>query len=127
VPANWKDKVAALFVRSAQFAGVVDASGFLRYDATKHSIGNQSNAQSAERSPAENVDIPSDEETPLVRHKRVVGKLNVAAKVFTHTEIDKDTGEHRVVLVETPQGMTASSWELLNYYVQSLKPKEKTD
>src|SRR6266566_2558850 len=47
VPATWKDRVAALFVRSAQFAGVIDASGFLTYDATKQAIAGHGNGQTA--------------------------------------------------------------------------------
>jgi len=124
VPATWKDKVAALFIRSAQFAGVVDAAGFLKCDATMHSTGSRGDGQPAEEQPALITPTPSDDETPPTRYKRVAGKLNLAPKVFTHTEIDRATGAQKVVLVETPEDLTPSSWELLNYYVQSLKPKE---
>ena len=35
---SWKDRLASIFVRSAEFIGIIDGNGFLRHDAAMHTI-----------------------------------------------------------------------------------------
>ena len=36
IPDSWKDRLAGIFVRSAQYLGIIDSVGILRYDASMH-------------------------------------------------------------------------------------------
>jgi len=110
IPVSKKDTVASCFVRSAQFLGVIDASGFLRCRA--HVAGG-----SAEIKRDSQQRPPSGEQPAPVR--RTAGNVNASTKVWNFTD-----GEE-ALLVETPKGLTLQQWEILNQYIQFIKPKDK--
>jgi hypothetical protein len=110
IPVSKKDTVASCFVRSAQFLGVIDANGFLRCRAHVTGAGTEIKRDTQQRFPS--VEQP----TPA---RRIAGNANASTKVWNFTD-----GED-VLLVETPKGLTLQQWEILNQYVQFIKPKDK--
>lgn len=111
VSVSKKDTVASCFVRSAQFLGVIDAGGFLRCRASVAA----GNPEIKREVPPQ---FPSAEQPAPAR--RVAGNANAPTKVWTFADGDQ------VLLVETPKDLTAKQWEILNQYVQWIKPENKT-
>jgi hypothetical protein len=111
IPVSKKDTVASCFVRSAQFLGVIDAGGFLRCRAFV-AIGNAENKREVPQQQNAEQPVPA---------KRATGNVNAATKVWTFNDGDE------VLLVETPKSLTTKQWEILNQYVQWIKPEEKSE
>jgi len=130
VPESWKDRVAGMFLRSAQFISAVDEEGHLRVKALRER-GDTKSVGTEEPTPPDGSasEIGKNGGSDgVMRCRRVEAKLNPGAKVFSHSETDEATGQSRTIYVETPrpEDLSLASWELLNFYVQSLKPKAKT-
>jgi hypothetical protein len=113
VSVSKKDTVASCFVRSAQFLGVIDASGFLRCRA--HVSGGGAEI----KKDVQQQDAQGEEQ--VTRFRRVAENLNVDPNRWTFT------ADNEVLLVETPKGLTKKKWEILNQYVQFIKPEEKAE
>ncbi|HSY74709.1 MAG TPA: hypothetical protein VK810_04500 [Dongiaceae bacterium] len=112
VSVSKKDTVASCFVRSAQFLGVIDAGGFLRCRASV-AAGNSEIKRDVQQQ------LPSAEQPAPI--KRVAGNASASTKVWNFTD-----GEE-VLLVETPKVLTVKQWEILNQYVQWIKPEGKSE
>lgn len=121
VPISWKDKVASLFIKSAQFAGVVDASGNLRITlrplvplSSLPKIGqtNDLEAKAADM----NFTATQPQVAPLRRSSPEGGPI----RTWEFADGDK------VLRVETPSQLSSDLWRLLENYVQYLKPKEES-
>jgi hypothetical protein len=128
VPESWKDRVAAFFIKSAQFAAAVDEHGFLRVKASRESSGStKPETPEDTNSGVGNGEVRGGDSEGIIKRKRIAGQLNAGTKVFSHTETDEATGQTSTIYVETPrpESLSMASWELLNFYVQSLRPKEK--
>jgi hypothetical protein len=110
VPISWKDRVAQLFARSALYAGIIDANGFLRYDAA------------TQTKPVERNEML---EAPVRLPGLVVPP---AAKTVTTPAGYYSSPQTKVkwvndqITVETPLKISPELWEQLNAYVQILKP-----
>lgn len=107
-----KDIVASCFVRSAQFLGVIDAGGFLRCRASVAAGSSEIKRDIPQQSPSAELPAPA-------RH--IAGNSNASTKVWTSTE------DNRTILVETPRDINVQEWEVLNQYVQRIKPKDKSE
>jgi hypothetical protein len=118
VPISWKDRAVQIFIRSAQHLGLIDQNGILRYGAAKHSDLGDAGHQAEQDQHEVEQDNKNKTEQEIVRHPRVAGQLNVAPKVWTFTD------DNKILLVETPKDLTMQQWEILNQYVQFLKPKD---
>lgn len=121
VPISWKDRAVNIFTRSAQYLGIIDQNGILRYGAAKHADSGASNSGGVEGREEESERGERQEnkrQQEIVRHRRVADQVNIAPKVWTFTDEDK------VIMVETPKGLILQQWEILNQYVQFIKPKD---
>jgi len=109
IPESWKDRVAALFSNSAQSVGVIDAQGFLRFDAAHHGSA----------SPA----------TPPEQYSAAVVEASKAVDNVTARVIPAGTNEWnyslngKSVRVSTPDPLDPQLWQMLDGYVRLLKPK----
>jgi hypothetical protein len=106
IPVSKKDTVASCFVRSAQFLGVIDAGGFLRCRAS--AAGGSSEIKR---------NIP--QQLPSAEHPAPARRENANATIWTFTAGDD------VLSVETPKDLTKKQWEILDQYVQWIKPEDK--
>jgi hypothetical protein len=115
VPQSWKDRVAGIFIRSAQFVAALDEQGHLRVKASREGRS-AGNATVIDNEKASETKLPGP--SSVVRYPRVVSQPNVAPKTWTFSD------DNRTLLVETPRDITGQEWEILNQYVQFLKPKD---
>jgi len=115
VPLSWKDRTASFFRKSAEFLGVVDAEGFLRYG--NENAVSESKEQSIKTQPA-----MSDNGTAqqIIRTPRKVESPppGYSQWVFPFG------GSY--IRLETPEALTKELWDKLNAYVQILKPSDET-
>jgi len=119
IPDSWKDRVAQICVRSAQFAGIIDNGGFLRYDAAVHI------------SKAENPEAPKPQEPPAPAEAPArISDLIVPpsqrtvtqpAGYYSNPEV-KEVWSSGTIRVETPLNISSEAWAKLNAYVQVLNP-----
>jgi hypothetical protein len=133
VPESWKGRVATFFIKSAQLAGVIDTENHLRVRATregqlaKEPVKREGDGMNADEAitliaPAS---IETEHQMPEVpKYKRVPGNLNVASDTFMVTRSD-DNGQQKTIYAEVPKEMNLHLWNLLNSWVQSLKPGKK--
>lgn len=118
VPQSWKDRVAGIFIRSAQFVAALDEQGHLRVKASRDGQIAASAAVNENQTSVEERAVPPHPET--IRYKRVAGQINVAPKTWTFSD------DNRTLWVETPRDLSAQEWEMLNQYIQLINPKAKT-
>jgi hypothetical protein len=116
IPASWKDKVAGIFISSAQFAGVLDSAGCLRCNEA---------LQESPNIPVESVQKEENSTQPqaqphAIRHPKGDNLLNADSKRWSLTE------DNRTVFIEHPRDIKCQEWESLNQYVQRIKPEDKT-
>jgi len=119
IPDSWKNREAQLFVKSAQFLGIIDAVGVLRYDAALHKLQAPRVELPAERATEEAALSPAteEEELPQVAPPKTDNPRNGSTVwVFQY--------KGRQLKVETPEVMPKELWEKLNAYVQILKPSQ---
>lgn len=126
VPDSWKDRVAQIFARSAQFVGIIDSGGFLRYDAAMHNKTSSAEEHRTQSDEQQERDVSQQPDTNptvpphITRYKRGFGSSS--PKTFTITEVD-DAGMPQCIYVEVPKNLTLSNWELLSKWLESMKPK----
>jgi hypothetical protein len=105
VPESWKDRVASLFSSSAQFIGIIDSQGIIRFDANRHSTGTEP--------PVPISSQPVHSQTPsapiVERRPTVVGKVN---------------WHYKSIEVITPEDLDYPLWKKLEGYVKLLEPPE---
>ena len=113
VPESWRERIAAFFTNSAQFVGVIDSQGFLRFAAATHAPPD-----------APLVDTPRDQ-PPLtpppasLKPPLPIDKPSAGANVWHFSYKGKS------VRLETPAELDKPLWEKLNAYVQLLQPNEE--
>lgn len=115
IPDSWKDRVAQIFARSANYLEIIDAGGCLRYDAAMHTRIRSSTELASEpaespKKPLNPLDVPCD----LTAVDDAPEGLN--AWSYSH--------KGQKIKVQTPEILTKELWEKLNAYVQILKPGE---
>jgi hypothetical protein len=118
IPASWKDRLASMFVRSAQHAQIIDANGFLRFsDVMQGEPVLPEQQPSVEAAPA--AQSYSIKVTPQGQPQgQSVPGTTVWA--FRHS-----SGQFsNVIRLETPENMSKELWEKLDAYVQILKPSQ---
>lgn len=117
IPDSWKGKLASMFVRSAQFIGILDSQGILRHKATATTLP-----------PPSEGDVPKfDQQVSSGGQASGTGRLPTEAAAPGHTLWTfRYKGSH--IRLETPEDMPKDLWEKLNAYVQQvLKPLEESD
>ena len=115
VPVSWKDRVVNIFLRSAQHLGVIDQSGILRYGALHYAGGVVPSQDPPPQCPA-NSQPRLDE---VIRQARIdPTPSSEKTRIWSFAE-----GEN-VVRVETPARLSMALWQLLEHYVQYLKPEK---
>jgi hypothetical protein len=112
LPDSWKDRVAQIFIRNAQFAGIIDSGGFLRYDAAMHTNKTGNLEKAADQRPKfkDPLDIPA----VFVPTDDAPAGINIWSYSSKGNQIK----------VQTPEVISKELWEKLNAYVQILKPSE---
>lgn len=100
IPDSWKERVAGLFTNAAQEVGVIDAQGFLRYDAARHSDKPEDQLPPPPPPPPPGVPgTPKPPATPgMVRW------------------------QYKSIEVLTPETLDLSLWKTLEGYVKLLEP-----
>ena len=106
VPDSWKDRVATIFVRSAQFANALDANGSLR-------------CETAAAEPP-NIQAPVREQSEMRPASSVVA-MPAGSKKF-----EFDVGGTKVTLIH-PEKLSDLQWTALSAYVTSLAPNKKEE
>lgn len=104
VPESWKDRAASLFSNSAQTVGVIDAQGFIRFDAAKHS---GSAVPAKDQAPA-----------PLIPQTRSLVDLTDEFP----TKDGRVRWRYKSIEVVTPENMDRALWGKLVGYVNLLEP-----
>lgn len=108
VPASWKERVARFFLKAAHEAGVVDAQGFLRYSAARHTVETNTSSSSKTTAPSQ---LSSKDSKPDREETTGMDVLVFSA--------GKQTAR-----LETPKGdMSRALWEKLNRFVKALEPE----
>lgn len=105
IPASWKDRVARFFLKAASDTGVLDAQGFLRYDAAK---------QSLDHMPATPSSPKADERIEPFPSPQLPEGMNVWLSSL----------DGKRVKVEASNDLTLDLWKKLEAYIQVLKPFE---
>ena len=118
-PKSWAPRVAALFLSSGEELGIIDAGGYLRFQASQHSIGN-SQAGTAALVLAQQP--PDGFATDVVNAPRHVATVR-SAKTGVNTWVYSEGGG--TVLLETPDKLSATLWNRLKRYVDILEPEEE--
>ena len=120
IPVSWKGKLASMFIRSAQFIGILDSQGILRHDATGQSAPAHSPMPEGDES---RLDQPSfTVRTPDSESRRQADVVAPGHTLWTF----RHKGSH--IRLETPEDMPKELWEKLNAYVQQvLKPTNESD
>jgi hypothetical protein len=116
VPISWKDRIASMFVRSAQLLGIIDSDGFMRYGSAMREQSITTIAQVSSEplfKPSSNHPLA---QAPLP-NKPMQGDDGNTVWVFRN----KNGGQIRL---ETPEDMSKDLWDKLNAYVQILKPSQ---
>ena len=106
VPDSWKDRVATIFVRSAQFANALDVNGILRCEIPE---AESSSVQPSAREQFER-QAPS----------------SLAAMPAGSKKFEFDVGGTKVTLIH-PEKLSDLQWTALNTYIASLAPKGKEE
>lgn len=123
IPESWKGKLASMFVRSAQFIGILDSQGILRHEAavqTALTTPPEPEGDERKREPQFNTSAPAS-----VEGRRQVEAAAPAAPGHTLWTF-RYKGSH--IRLETPEDMPKELWEKLNAYVQQvLKPIEEQE
>jgi hypothetical protein len=105
---SWKDRVAGMFLASAQFVGAVDAQGFLRFKAAQHSAGSDESDNEQPLPPPPPKEAPASKISPPT--------LKPGINTWTFSLNGKS------VHIQTPEVLDAQLWQKLNGYVQLLNP-----
>jgi hypothetical protein len=123
VPESWKDRVAQIFARSAQFVGILDAGGFLRYDAAVHTKPHPDATAPAVPTP--------DTTTASAKAPNIsTDPLGVPAELIPTDEAPPGycvwsfSHKGKQIKVQTPENLPQEVWAKLSAYVQILKPTE---
>lgn len=131
VPESWKTRVASFFVKSAELVGIIDSENNLRFKAAKEgqfakdsTVVENGSVNQDETKP--DTSQPERIETggqlaPIAKQKRLSGNLNVNSDTFMVTRSDEE-GQQKTIYAEVPKEMNLPLWNLLNSWVQSLKP-----
>lgn len=106
LPASWSDRVAGFFVNGAQFSGALDAQGFLRLSAARHTM------------PKAMTDSRSTESPAFTSHG---SQQN--AEIEESAPLGKDSWVYQAVRLDTPRDLSPALWKKLNQYVQVIKPE----
>lgn len=109
---SWKDRAASFFIKAAQFTGVVDSQGFLRYRAALQTM--EAQPQNDSTVPAR----PSEPPPPTHPATRPLVSEGMNAWVFSLGG--------KTVKVETSDDLSPELWKKLDAYIQVLKPFEET-
>jgi hypothetical protein len=116
VPHSWKDRAAATFLKSAEFAGALDDSGFLRIRARKE--GRLSNPDSGSMLEVMQTTTPSVTRSQSTQNVRTEESQSVDSNTWSFTYQGKS------VRLITPTELDNSLWEKLQAYVNLLKPTD---
>jgi hypothetical protein len=122
VPVSWKTRAASFFIRSAQFLGAIDGSGFLRYgSAVKNGCPTQANAGQTETSESGSPEAQggTGSAEQMIRFPRKVEPAPPGRSQW----VFPFGGTY--IRLETPEKMTKELWDKLQAYVQILKPAEE--
>lgn len=126
IPADSSGRIARYFLAAAKFAGALDDQGYLRYVATRQSIS-QMTAPSSPSANAEDMSASSRDDSSGDA-TRLDAKLS---HITDHESVsgDGDGGVWRLggttVRIETSGKLSEPLWNLLNGYVQALKPSKE--
>ncbi|MGO8836688.1 MAG: hypothetical protein ACLQAH_11975 [Limisphaerales bacterium] len=119
VPQSWKDRVAGIFIRSAQFASAMDEQGHLRVKASRE--GRVPSVVPTKELTSQLSEQETDVRTVgTTRYKRIAGQLNADSKTWSQS------ADNRTIYIEYPRDINPQEWEDLNRQVQRIKPEGKT-
>ena len=115
IPDSWKDRLAALFVKSAQFLGIIDATGYLRYDSAMQEFQQRDHTV----------------EPPLHDHraKDAIGGTSVktdnsSVSTCSATESYSYVVNNKTYKIEYPSELPFEIWKRLEGFIQLIKPHE---
>jgi hypothetical protein len=108
VPESWKERAAAFFSNSAQFVGVIDTQGFLRFRAASHQL--------------ENFTAPHEPKAESIPQAKMNATPIFYGGASKETNVWNFSYDGKSVRLETPTELSKPLWEKLNAYVQLLKP-----
>jgi hypothetical protein len=106
IPSSWNDRVAGFFVNAAQFSGALDAQGFLRLSAARHSL------------PKASAESRSTEAPTVTSHRP-----QRSVEMEESAPQGKDSWVYQAVRLDTPCDLSPALWKKLNQYVQVIKPE----
>jgi hypothetical protein len=109
VPPSWKDRAASIFLRSANFIGAIDASGVLKTQVTAESQLRDAVVEIQKH--------PLDPPAPVIKEYPPLRVQRPDVRVWEIKDGDN------VLRIETPKQLSYELWQLLDNYVQYLKPK----
>lgn len=114
MPESWKDRTAASFIRSAQFAGALDDTGFLRVRALREAQLSKALSETTVASMQTSTPVVSGLAATIpVIHKEA---QSVDTNVWNFTYQGKN------VRLITPTELDYALWEKLNGYVKLIEP-----
>lgn len=122
VPASWSNRVASIFVSSANELDLIDQSGILRYRAAANEATRTGDAQPITPPPPG----PTYNETgPTVAQPAggPTGSVPVEVSMDANCWIYREGAA--VVRLETPSQLSRSLWERLQKYVEVLEPSSE--
>ena len=119
VPESWKDRTAAFFSNSAEIAGVLDATGFLRFRSIKERGLSKGTTQVTIPSVEPDRTIASVSNSTVDDPNRIVE--NTESNVWNFVYKGKS------VRLITPSELDDGLWKKLNAYVQLLNPNPKDE
>ena len=114
---SWKDRLASVFVRSAQFLGIIDSNGFLRHDASMPTTQSTLEEPASTSHPSDASD--SGKPSEIQRFKRSSAPASPGNTVWAFPF----RGSY--IRLETPEEMTPELWDKLDAYIKILKPSDE--
>jgi hypothetical protein len=116
VPDSWKERTAAIFLKSAAFAGGLDDAGFLRVRASKDRPLPKTDSEITLESIQTDTSVVSASSSTPNRRQEVVQSVDSNTWSFTY--------QGKSVRLITPAELDNSLWEKLQAYVNLLKPTD---
>ncbi len=117
---SWAPRVATIFTKTAEMAGVLDSQGFLRYQAVVKGFASRVSLHGPGRTGVPPISPPSGTEGQVAQH---ISADSIATSHGTNVWVYSLSG--KTVRLETPQDCPIQLWEKLNQYVQVVKPDEE--
>lgn len=112
---SWASRVANIFAKTAEMAGVLDSHGFLRYEATLRGLKTTQ--------PLHTIGKPVMEEgaASIQDSQLPIESPSHPSKIKEGTTV----WAYKSVRLETPETLTIGLWEKLRQYVEILKPDDQ--